>query len=57
MLYVDFRKALDSIYRGMMMKILKANDILTRFLAAINIMYQKTRELCVERNENRTTSV
>ena len=42
-LYVDFRKAFDSIHRGMMMKILKAYDIPTKILAAINTMYQKTR--------------
>ena len=40
-LYVDFRKAFDSIHRGMMMTILKAYDILTRLLAAI--LYTRTQ--------------
>ena len=42
-LYVDFRKAFESIHRGMMMKILKAYAIPTRLLAAIDSLYNNTR--------------
>ena len=42
-LYVDFRKAFDSIHRCMMMKILKAYVVPTRLLAAINKLYENTR--------------
>ena len=42
MVYVDFRKASDSIHRGMMMNILKAYDIPTRLLAEIYTLYKNT---------------
>ena len=42
-LYVDFRKAFDSIHRCMMMKILKAYDVPPRLLAAINKLHENTR--------------
>ena len=43
-LYVDFRKAFDSIHRGMIMKILKAYDIPTRLLAVIKTMSRKQEQ-------------
>ena len=46
MLYVDFRNTFDSIHRGMMMIILKAYDIPSILLAAIDRytnLYKKTR--------------
>ena len=43
MLYVDFRKAFDSIHRCMILKILKAYDVPPRLLAAINKLYENTR--------------
>ena len=39
-LYVDFRRAFDSIHRGMMITILKAYDIPTRLLAAIDTIQE-----------------
>ena len=42
-IFVDFRKAFDSIHRGRMMKILKAYDVPEKLLCAINLMYQNTR--------------
>ena len=42
-LYVDFRRAFDSIHRGMMMTLMKAYDIPTRLLAAIDTLYKNTR--------------
>ena len=41
--FVDFRKAFDSIHRGRMMEILKAYDILHNLLNAIKVMYSNTR--------------
>ena len=42
-LYVDFKKAFDSIHRPTMMKILKAYSIPPRLLAAVEEMYDNTR--------------
>ena len=42
-LYVDFRKAFDSIHRGKMFKILKAYGIPPRLLNAIITMYKNTK--------------
>ena len=42
-LYVDFRKAFDSIHRCMMMTILKAYDVPPRLLAAINKLHENKR--------------
>ena len=42
-LYVNFRKAFDAIYRCMMMTILKAYNLPPRLLAAINKLYENTR--------------
>ena len=42
-LYVDFRKAFDSIHRCMMMNILKAYDVPPRLLAAINKLCENAR--------------
>ena len=42
-LYVDFKKAFDSIHRGKMLKILKAYDIPPNILKAIAILYDNTR--------------
>ena len=42
-LYVDFRKAFDSIHRCMMTKILKAYDVPPTLLAAINKLHENTR--------------
>ena len=42
-LYVDFKKAFDSIHRATMMKILKAYDIPPKLLAVIEKMYENTR--------------
>ena len=42
-LYVDFKKAFDSIHRPSMMKILKAYDVPPKLLAVIEKMYEDTR--------------
>ena len=42
-LFVDFRKAFDSIHREMMMKILKAYDIPPNLLRTISKLYEDTR--------------
>ena len=42
-LYVDFKKAFDSIHRPTMMKILKAYNIPPKLLSAIERMYENTR--------------
>ena len=42
-LYVDFKKAFDSIHRSSMMKILKAYDVPPKLLALIEKMYENTR--------------
>ena len=42
-LYVDFKKAFDSIHRSSMIKILKAYDIPPKLLAVIEKMYENTR--------------
>ena len=41
--FIDFRKAFDSVHRGMMMKILKAYDVPPNLLRAIGTMYTGTR--------------
>ena len=46
-LYVDFRKAFDSIHRCMMMTILKAYDVPPRLLAAINKLHENTRAIVI----------
>ena len=42
-LYVDFKKAFDSIHRSSMMRILKAYDIPPKLLAVVEKMYEGTR--------------
>ena len=42
-LYVDFKKAFDSIHRPTMMRILQAYDIPPKLLNAISKMYENTR--------------
>ena len=42
-LYVDFKKAFDSIHRPTMMKILQAYDIPPNLISAITRMYENTR--------------
>ena len=42
-LYVDFRKAFDSIHRGKMLKILKAYDVPPNILNAISLLYEDTK--------------
>ena len=42
-LYIDFRKAFDSIKRNKMFRILKAYDVPPNLLSAIKIMYEDTR--------------
>ena len=42
-LYVDFRKAFDSIYREKMFNILKAYDIPLKLLEAIKTTYKNTK--------------
>ena len=42
-IYVDFKKAFDSVHRGMLMKILKAYDVPPRMLRAISKLYENTR--------------
>ena len=42
-IFIDFRKAFDSIHRERMMKILKAYDIPDNILKAINLMYENTK--------------
>ena len=42
-LYVDFKKAFDSIHRSTMMRILKAYNIPPKLLAVIEKMYENTR--------------
>ena len=42
-LYVDFRKAFDSIHRGKMLKILKAYDVPPNLLNAISLLYEDTK--------------
>ena len=41
--YVDFKKAFDSVDRQKMMQILKAYDVPPNLLSAIELMYQDTR--------------
>ena len=45
MVFIDFRKAFDSIHRGKMMEILPADGIPQKILNDINLMYcdSKTR--------------
>ena len=42
-IFIDFRKAFDSIHRERMMKILKAYDIPDNLLGAIKLMYENTK--------------
>ena len=42
-LYIDFRKAFDSIKRNKMFRILKAYDVPPNLLSAIKMMYEDTR--------------
>lgn len=41
--FIDFRKAFDSVHRGLMMKILKAYDVPPNLLRAIGATYMGTR--------------
>ena len=41
--FIDFKKAFDSVHRGMMMRILKAYDVPPNLLRAIGTMYTGTR--------------
>ena len=41
--YADFKKAFDSVHRGMMMKILQAYDTPPNMLRAIGKLYENTR--------------
>ena len=43
LIFIDFRKAFDSIHRERMMTILKAYDIPEKLLTAINLMYTGTK--------------
>ena len=43
LIFIDFRKAFDSIHRERMMTILKAYDIPEKLLTAIKLMYTNTR--------------
>ena len=40
--FVDFSKAFDSIHRGKLMEILKANGIPTKIVDAISLLYKDT---------------
>ena len=42
-LYVDFRKAFDSIHKGKMLKILKAYDVPPNLLNPISLLYEDTK--------------
>ena len=42
-LYIDFKKAFDSVHRGKMTKILKAYNIPPRMLSAINLLHENTK--------------
>ena len=42
-LYIDFKKAFDSINRRVMMRILKAYDVPQKLLNAIDLLYQNTK--------------
>jgi len=42
-LYVDFKKAFDSIHRGKMLKILKTYEVPPNLLSAITKLYEDTR--------------
>ena len=42
LIFIDFKKALDTIYRGKMLAILKAYGILEELVSAISIMYEDT---------------
>ena len=43
LIFIDFRKAFDSIHRERMMEILKAYDIPEKLLTAIKLMYSNTK--------------
>merc|ERR1711867_237609 len=46
-LYVDFKKAFDSVHRQTMMKILQAYGVPPKLLGAIGKMYENTRARCI----------
>ena len=50
--FIDFKKAFDSIHRGMMLKILKAYNIPPNLLRAIESMYAGTRARVVTPDGN-----
>lgn len=50
--FIDFKKAFDSIHRGMMVKILKAYGIPPKLLRAIETMYAGTRAKVVTPDDN-----
>ncbi|KAJ8361351.1 hypothetical protein SKAU_G00178760 [Synaphobranchus kaupii] len=50
--FIDFKKAFDSIHRGMMMKILKAYGVPPNLLRAIETMYAGTRARVVTPDGN-----
>lgn len=50
--FIDFKKAFDSIHRGMMMKIVKAYDIPPNLFGAIETMHAGTRAKVVTPDGN-----
>ena len=42
-IFVDFKKAFDSIHRGRMLEILRAYDVPEKLVQAIGLMYQNTK--------------
>ena len=53
LIFIDFRKAFDSIHRERMMTILKAYDIPDKLLTAINLMYTNTKARVLSPDGNR----
>ena len=43
LVFIDFKKAFDSIHRGRMLQILKAYDIPGKLIKAIGLLYENTR--------------
>ena len=43
MVFIDFKKAFDSLHRGLLMKILRAYGIPARIVDLINLLYINTR--------------